>query len=328
MPTFAPPAKSRLELFDALRGMAAIGVTLVHFTIGMEPTLFQKIARWGWTGVVVFFVISGFIMPYSLARSGYRFPQDYWKFLLKRIIRLHPPYLLTVIILIVLNWTSFPSASRQFALHAGLLNGVLGIPWLSQVYWTLAIEFQFYLIIGALVPLFLNHSKAAQYLVIPALLFISLTPVSGTWIIPHLPLFLFGILVFLRDRKVIPAMVFYIEILATAVVCVFSLGLPQALVGLATALCIAFVNFRIPRILVEFGKVSYSLYLFHLIIGGWVVGKLRFVETAGIPGQVLIVGAALGASSLAAWACYRLIERPSQRASSRIFYDRSVSRNL
>ncbi|GAA5122282.1 acyltransferase [Luteolibacter yonseiensis] len=326
---FQPPlrmsasAKSRLELLDALRGAAAIGVTLVHFTVEMEPTLFQKVARWGWTGVVVFFVISGFIMPHSLARSGYRFPKDYWKFISKRIVRLHPPYLLTVMILIGLNWTSVSSACRQFALHAGLLNGILGVPWLSQVYWTLAIEFQFYLLIGALVPILLNHPKAGHRFVIPALLCLSLAPVSWNWIVPHLPLFIFGVLVFLRHRGTIPPLLFYVEILAAAAASYFTLGLPQALVGLATAMCVTFVNIRIPRVLVDFGTISYSLYLLHPIIGVWVVRESHF-GVGGMPGQILTVAAALGVSSLAAWVCYRWVESPSQRASSRIRYDRNL----
>ena len=59
----------------------------------------------GLYGVSVFFVISGFVIPYSLYRGGYRLPQ-YGKFVLKRIIRLDPPYLVTIILILALGFLS------------------------------------------------------------------------------------------------------------------------------------------------------------------------------------------------------------------------------
>ncbi len=59
---------SRLDILDALRGLAALSVAFFHFTNAMNPTIFQQIANLGWLGVEVFFVITGFIIPYSLGR--------------------------------------------------------------------------------------------------------------------------------------------------------------------------------------------------------------------------------------------------------------------
>ena len=56
---------------------------------------------WGWAGVEVFFVISGFIIPFTLWQSGYRL-KNYARFILKRIIRLDPPYLLSILLAIAL----------------------------------------------------------------------------------------------------------------------------------------------------------------------------------------------------------------------------------
>ena len=89
---------SRVESVDCLRGIAVGMVVLMHLFVGANSGLkggqiIEPVLRYGWLGVDVFFVISGFIIPFSLHRSGYQIGQ-FGRFLLKRIIRLDPPYLL------------------------------------------------------------------------------------------------------------------------------------------------------------------------------------------------------------------------------------------
>ncbi len=57
---------SRLPAVTMLRGLAALGVCLMHFAGTLESDIIQNIARFGGYGVQVFFVISGFILPYSM----------------------------------------------------------------------------------------------------------------------------------------------------------------------------------------------------------------------------------------------------------------------
>ena len=149
--------RQRLPVLDALRGLAAVGVALVHFTIEMHATWFQQVCHWGWLGVDVFFVISGFVIPLSLVGTGYHFTSGYLRFLSKRLVRLHPPYLATVLVLMGISIyhssTSLLEIAKVFASHALLLNGLINEPWLSGVFWSLAIEMQFYLFIGIVAPL-------------------------------------------------------------------------------------------------------------------------------------------------------------------------------
>ena len=78
----------RNETVDALRAAAALSVCFFHFTHGQsyfqDVSIVRPAGAFGWLGVEVFFVISGFIVPYSMARAGYRLAM--WpRFMAKRL---------------------------------------------------------------------------------------------------------------------------------------------------------------------------------------------------------------------------------------------------
>ena len=106
----------RLRSIDALRGIAALGVVL-HHAIEQGPkwlphTLFdypvrllQFISSVGYIGVFLFFVISGFCIHMQWARTKaagaepeIRF-RPFWK---RRIRRLYPPYIITLLLFLLL----------------------------------------------------------------------------------------------------------------------------------------------------------------------------------------------------------------------------------
>src|ERR1700750_1066981 len=75
--------RSRIHVLDTLRGVASLAVCWFHLTSfkyntpdGTAYPLLKGTGRYGWLGVEVFFVISGFVLPYSLHRAGYRL-RDY-----------------------------------------------------------------------------------------------------------------------------------------------------------------------------------------------------------------------------------------------------------
>ena len=107
-------------------------------------------------------MISGFVIPWSLHRSGYQL-HDFHRFVLKRLLRLEPPYLVALASVVAFAafyaWVKqrpFPPEEHwwlQVALHLGYLTRFFGFDWLNDLYWTLAVEFQFYLLIGLVFPL-------------------------------------------------------------------------------------------------------------------------------------------------------------------------------
>lgn len=57
---------------EALRGFASIAVTLFHFGGSLTTLIPQILHAYGWLGVDIFFVISGFVIPLSLMGKNYR----------------------------------------------------------------------------------------------------------------------------------------------------------------------------------------------------------------------------------------------------------------
>jgi peptidoglycan/LPS O-acetylase OafA/YrhL len=161
----APTA--RLWTIDALRGAAALGVVLHHASsvIGATPSTIEGIVRgalwFGRYGVWLFFVISGFCIHYRwavAARDGCAAPPDFLGFWRRRIRRLYPPYLVALLVFVLLRfggeWTT-PHAMRAIGLHLLMLHNldVSTVSSINEVFWTLAIEEQLYLLYFVLVRL-------------------------------------------------------------------------------------------------------------------------------------------------------------------------------
>src|SRR5699024_4514892 len=107
--------------------------------------------------------ISGIVIPLSMIKDNYtinKFPQ----FFGKRITRIEPPYLISLILVVLythirnyipgVNPVDLRPDVSDIFLHIGyLVPFVKGSEWLLPVYWTLAIEFQYYLLMSLIFPL-------------------------------------------------------------------------------------------------------------------------------------------------------------------------------
>ncbi|UFW39048.1 acyltransferase family protein [Bradyrhizobium sp. WSM471] len=153
--------KSHLPLLDPLRFAAALGVAVFHQMFwswawvsigvpGFERTVAADVLypsaapfTWfGWVGVEIFFVISGFVIANSASTSS---PGE---FLLGRALRIYPAVWVcaTATFLVLFIFGSGPASELVLPyIHAMLMvpKGVTG-QWLDEVYWTLAAETAFY----------------------------------------------------------------------------------------------------------------------------------------------------------------------------------------
>ncbi len=84
---------NRLSNLDILRGLAALAVCFFHFDREslFKGTFYPEIAKYGYLGVDVFFVISGFVIPLSLSASDFTL-RGIWAFWAARFLRLYPAY--------------------------------------------------------------------------------------------------------------------------------------------------------------------------------------------------------------------------------------------
>ncbi len=160
------PASRRLRGIDALRGAAALGVVFYHAVeqsktvlpgnlLQYPVRLVQFASSFGYIGVFLFFVISGFCIHLQWARSKaagvepeIRFG-PFWK---RRIRRLYPPYIIALLFFLLLTaWTAGINLTHFFiydvVMHLLMLHNLdpSTCYTINGVFWTLAIEEQLYL---------------------------------------------------------------------------------------------------------------------------------------------------------------------------------------
>jgi peptidoglycan/LPS O-acetylase OafA/YrhL len=317
-------SKPKIGIVGALRGLAALAVCWYHFTYGQDWWL-KASGKYGWLGVHIFFVISGFIIPYSLYQYRYSIG-DYFRFVGKRLARLHPPYLASMVVVIVFgwlmmlvpSWTAKPPDVSWISLvsHFFYLNDLIGRPWLNVVYWTLGIELQWYLLLGLVVP-FIASRRWWLQIAGALLVLLGHALVPQERLIFHIvPVFLIGVFVFQYRLGLSSVWRMLISIGVMFAIMRVPIGLPVSLVATITGLLIAFAtleNVYANRL----GEVSYSLYLLHIPIGLQIINF-----TSRIPYSsyylILIDFLAIAGSLAASFAFYRWIEGPSQKWSSAI----------
>jgi peptidoglycan/LPS O-acetylase OafA/YrhL len=142
----------RLAWLDALRGVAVLFVVFDHLSTHVLRGPRHVITPWfdtGTYGVMVFFLVSGYIVPASLERRG-----SVRRFWVSRVFRLYPMWAVAVaavLTLAVLGVAGLRGADQHPAssalAHALMLQDLLGIRDAVNVLWTLSYEMAFYLLI-------------------------------------------------------------------------------------------------------------------------------------------------------------------------------------
>jgi peptidoglycan/LPS O-acetylase OafA/YrhL len=278
----------------------------------------------------VFFVISGFIIPFSLAsrRDGYSAMQ-FPRFFARRVVRLEPPYIVSVLLAILLwNLSALAPGFNghqpsndvwQFLAHVGYLVPLTKYGWIQPVYWTLAYEFIFYIAVGLLFPWVLGANRDgawyASALALAMLVYFKMLPVFPL-------LFVVGIAVYRAAGRDGSRVKVEFAVVFTASVLLIARTNPDVAVAGAIAGLVILawrdrvLPARLSNFLLGLGAISYSLYLTHVVIGGRVVNLgMRFVHTS--LGEVLLSALALLASLVFAWIFWRFVETPSIQASRR-----------
>lgn len=177
----ATAGPSRLGWLDALRGIAALVVVFDHSSYTFMADFRRELMPQFNTsryGIMVFFLVSGYIIPASLERRGC--VRTFW---IGRIFRVYPLWAAVVTVLLAVNHLGIAelrdfgqqSAATVAVAHATMLQELLGTPNLLLVLWTLSYEMSFYLLVVALFTVRLHRRSAAVAVVLAVLAAVSVT---------------------------------------------------------------------------------------------------------------------------------------------------------
>lgn len=323
--------KSEIAIISNLRGFAALSVFLFHvFCVSngyVSNKMLNQVFYYGKFGVQFFFVISGFVITYSMLKGKYHV-KNYFTFLKKRLIRIEPPYL--VIVLFTLSFLYLRNKSglangisempdfMQILLHIGYLIPFSEYEWLSIVFWTLAIEFQFYLIFSLLFPLFTSNQWirwGVQFLFIVLFGYSNSEAFFFYWA----PVFLLGInLALYKDEKIKKCELILISILFSALI-FYKLDWEMFLFSVVPFLLILWEPSYKSNVWDFFGKISYSLYLSHTLIAFAIINiGIRF--TQHLYQKFIFVSLAIGFSIFFSYLLYYFVEKPFKIMASSIKY--------
>lgn len=342
----APKSPKHITILDPIRGLAALAVCIYHFTGGEDrPFLgeghpLSEIAKFGYLGVEVFFFISGFIIPYAMFHRQYRISES-GKFITRRLKRLEPPYLASIALIIGISFTLRLLGSnaqpmdlswQRILSHLGYLCVLTEHEWLNAVYWTLAIEFQFYIFIALAFPLLVYPKQTVRFFT-PTLFastcFLNLLiddanigfetargTAGAAFIFYWLPIFAAGMVTFQLQAGLLCRRQFFLSLPLILIITYFQFGPKQTFICFSLAiLLLATIEYQLPKIfkpLIFLGTISYSVYLIHGPIGGPLLSVLKTRTSDSGPGRMLLLALVLTIVILASSIFWKFIEKPSQ----------------
>lgn len=349
---------SRLKSVDGLRGIAILAVVGFHYFYAFSPrrhegdllpfgNAFERFwpFRLGHTGVLLFFIVSGFVIAMTLERCTT--PRE---FLIRRVARLWPPVVAwSFAIFGLLMFSQSPFAQLRRPLWQDLLPSLTLTPlelwrplfprvqWMDFAFWTLVVEIRFYFIAAALywllrrVRVELSLTVLAVSNFAAAALVRNLLPEWGeaytnASIADHLPWFAAGAVFYelFRERltkrqalaMLLPLFLIVVKIGWREVDKSSAIGV----VALSGAYFVAFwlvaVKSRTADVfsakwLTNVGLWSYSIYLLHDPVGLILISHLPHAlplwMSTGVVALIVVFVVALGFVS------YRLIELPGQK---------------
>jgi peptidoglycan/LPS O-acetylase OafA/YrhL len=325
----------RLTALDGLRGVAILLVMGFHYFYHLESFYYKStlypygetfsnvvIFKYGYMGVELFFIISGFVIAMTLESS-----KSLLDFAIRRFVRIWPALIFSAIVtFFLLNWSDAPFAltRRQFwpnflpsltltptSLWSGLFPKV---DFVTGVYWSLVVEIRFYMIALILYWLFARQNLARNLVVFTVLIYVVRALLrrwlpgyngvyDGFFIPDYMPWFAAGAVFYevYRERLAKGAA---LVLLAVAYAMIARISLNYAPIGrdpvIASSFALLFLvlfwflstrpaSMRIfeVRPLVWIGECSYSIYLYHYAVGMILISQVS--KTISLGSQLLLV---------------------------------------
>jgi peptidoglycan/LPS O-acetylase OafA/YrhL len=275
----------RNHFIDLLRIVAASWVALFHFNqpIPNIDNWYRGFCKFGYVGVPIFFVVSGYCILIALGHGAQPF-----KFAIRRFFRIFPPYWFSLLLIVIIiageklitgtNSVAFPkNITGILATIALLTNPLTNVPTVNWVYWTLPYEVMFYLVV--FITTFFNRKYLPVIFIVITLLTFLLPPMVGGALsfFKYWPMFMLGVCVYYLVHGLQPKLTIALTILTIINILFCGLGLSYVITALIIAALIYLNHLRPMKqnLFSKYGDVSYSLYLIHVPVGEYVLGRLK-----------------------------------------------------
>lgn len=342
-----PASSLKYVTLEHWRGVAALSVLFFHSFgnvrlagLAVHPSIswLKWLSDFGWFGVHLFFVISG----YCIAANIWRLAQKEagpWNFLRDRLLRIYPCYWAACLFALVLALGSLPFNHTLLAhnLPAGpvaavanilLLEPYVGVSSFLLVSWSLVYELGFYFILAAGFGLYRMGVRPVWLLL--AAISLGFLGLWGPWrgalyVLNFWPEFLTGGIVFLalyfKTRRVSAGRLLLLVPLAFLVAGKFALPSGEHFEQMVGAALFGWVLYALHPFDVRIsqwralawlgwvGTFSYSLYLVHVPLGRVINLGTRWVPP-GSPWFVCLVVVDWLVAIAGGWTFYRLCEQP------------------
>lgn len=356
---------SKGEYFNfihVLRGLASLIVVWSHLVGWWLPANLAKselLTYWenfvvkpfhlfqngGHLGVLIFFLISGYVVTHVSLKENIR------EFVIKRFFRIIPTLLVALIITyLVVTFSirmnlSIPLGTnsheiKDYVYSFFLLNFSLGTPSVLGVTWTLFIEVIFYIVTAVLLTYTKKEPlKSTWYFMVIIGLIVILSPINpiisnSAYLIVYILFLVLGRIIYFGHKQIIPLF----QSIILAITCFFLFVIfydylypnslftaPSnviysdllAIVVFFVALILFNKNYKVTSFL---GDISYSLYLVHLPIGCLVLNIL-FKQEIPFKYSLLV---AISICFVVSYVIFRFIEKPSQRIAKKIIKSRII----
>jgi peptidoglycan/LPS O-acetylase OafA/YrhL len=285
-----------------------------------------------------FFIISSYILFFSLSNENYTI-DNFGRFIIKRFLRIYPPFFISVLIVLLIQYLFTLNPHFQGlpfkVVWPRLISNLLfcptffGYEWYNAIYWTLAIEFQFYIILGLVFPI-LNSSKfnntfIYEFIAI-LLMYFTIYLDSTTYnlneqtMISYLDLFYLGFTLYrYKSNKIgLNRMWVLFCLIFPGIFVHYHFGLHY----MVFYVCIIFVLATLyikkqSKIILKVSNFSYSFYLTHGFIGGLFLYFTRNIFTDDLTRSFMVILAII-ISMLGALPFFWVIEKPCQKESQKL----------
>lgn len=334
----------RFGNIDALRGFCALLVVVQHLS---PPSWLLGGSLWrshphfyldpGRVGVTAFFLISGYVIPFSVSRGN----EPVVNFWISRCFRLWPAYWLSIALACLAGAAVTPLTWKTVVVNATMLQRFIGIPDVLGVFWTLQTELIFYFIITVMIMAGVvgrrDYFRKMFYLMVATSLTLSAARGFSHIKLPvALPMgmtlmFLAGYIRHCRlASATFPRLETTLYLFSLAPVCLMGYGAGVTVqddpyrwmlaYGLGLALFLAFeAREGAPRFCVFLGSISYSIYLLHESV-------IKLLQTMLGDSRRLWVGClSIVGVVIVSWANYKLVEKPFQQIGRNLIHRRALS---